>query len=567
MYTYNTWNYSDEDIFRALKQSEVFEELKAHIDDGFFENVLKERVLENPHKTILTMVPRKGLAEAEEKELSDKLKAYKESLSDAEIESLIKDTKELREYQDAEDTPEAIASIPTLSLKDISKKGRTFEYEEKELGGIKNIVKEQFTNGIAYAIFSFSFKNMPKRLLKYLALLKAYLGVVDTKNYKYSDLINEVGIYTGSLSFTTNVYKHVSDPDVYDPAFEVRFKTLYKNLDKTFELMKEILFTSKYDDKKHLKDILEESRSRLVSTLASSGDGVSYKRLLSYLDKGAVINEEVSGMDAFRYLEYLCDNFDSEYDDIVKGMKDVLDCVLSKENLTVSISAEKDGIEAFNKECSEFLKNIPSKNSVNESYNIDLKKKQEAFTYAAQVQFVGMGENFARKGLKYDGSLQVLRNLLSSSYLWNEVRVKGGAYGVYALFQTNGNMFFQSYRDPGIAKTIEAYKGACEYVKNYPDDEDTIERTVISTIGLIDTPYTPSIVSIKCFNMYKTGLTNEMSEKERTEILNTNCGKIRDMAKYLEIFGDDAGIVCVGGNKAISESSELFLKTEPLYNS
>ena len=135
------------------------------------------------------------------------------------------------------------------------------------------------------------------------------------------------------------------------------------------------------------------------------------------------------------------------------------------------------------------------------------------------------------------------------------------------MFMQNGDMFAVSYRDPNVEKTVEAYIGAKDYIANFPDDKTLIERMIISTIGLIDTPYTPSITALKTFNMYKSGLTDEMSDREREEVLSTDCKKLRSLSKYLELLNKDAGIACVGGAKAINESSNLFLKTEPLYNS
>lgn len=567
MYTFETWNYSDDDIFRALKQSEVFEELKRHVDDGFFEQILKERVLENPHKTILTMVPKKGLSEKEDEELSKRLKAYKDTLTDEEIDSLIKETNRLKDYQDQESTPEEIATIPTLTIDDIPKKGRHFKYEAEDVSGVKFVECKQFTNEILYGVLSFSVKSMPERLIKYLSILKTVLGLIDTEHFKYGELVNEMAIYTGSLSFSAAVYKDVHDPDVYDPAFEIRFKTLYGNIRKTLELASEVIFTSKLDDKKRIRDILEEARSRLTSYMASGGDGVAYKRVMSYYDKGAALSEKYSGMDYFRLLEDVCDNFDDRIDDLVKGMKECLDHIISKDTLTVFVSADEKGLEVFKNESSEFLKNLPHKKALADPYTVMTEKKQEAFTYAAQVQFVALGENYVRHGLKYDGSLAVLRNILNTSYLWNEVRVKGGAYGVFIMFMQNGDMFAVSYRDPNVEKTVEAYIGAKDYIANFPDDKTLIERMIISTIGLIDTPYTPSITALKTFNMYKSGLTDEMSDREREEVLSTDCKKLRSLSKYLELLNKDAGIACVGGAKAINESSNLFLKTEPLYNS
>jgi len=144
MFVFDSWNYSDEDLFTSLRQNALFKDLRKHLSDDFYEKTLEERVLNNPHKTILKLVPVKGLGKKQDEELKAKLKAYKDSLSKEEILKLIEETKELKAYQEATDTPEALATIPTLSIDDVDKKIiKSFKenkiYEAKEIIDSANI--------------------------------------------------------------------------------------------------------------------------------------------------------------------------------------------------------------------------------------------------------------------------------------------------------------------------------------------------------------------------------------------------------------------------------------------
>ena len=565
MNVFEIWNYTDDNIFNALKQNAVFKELKDKMESGFFEKVLKERILENNHKTVLKTVPKKGLSVKEDERLSKKLKKLKESLSDEQIDKLIDDTKALKIFQEETDSEEALSTIPTLTKDDIPLKGRRVDYKTVRKDGITYVENTQFTNNIAYVTLSFTLDTLPKHLLKAVSVIKLLMTQLDTENYAYKDLINEIGIIAGGMNVSSAVYRNVYDSDVFDAALEGRFKTLTENIVPSIRLMLEILFSTKFDDRKRIKDVLEENRTRIKEYLISSGHSVAYSSLNSYSSKAGFVAEQLSGMGQFRTIDDLCNNFDEKIDPFIKDIKEALSYIFTKENLTVAVSADKEGIERFENAFSDFLKNIPSKKTDSVSYNIDLGKKQEAFTSASQVQYVALGGNFRKHGLEYTGSLSVLRNILSTDYLWTAVRLKGGAYGVMCAFTRTGESVMVSYRDPNLEKTLKAYEGAYDYIAAYPDDDDLTERFIISSIGDVDTPYTPSLTAQMAFAMYKSGLTNEIVDKERKEILSTTPETIRDLKKYIKVLIDENALVCVGGEAAINKASKLFDHIEPLF--
>lgn len=564
MFVFDTWNYTDENIFNALKQNRMFADLRKHLNDGFFEQVLKERVLENTHKTILKCIPVKGLQKKEDAELAAKCKAIKDAMSEAEIDELVKNTKALKDYQEAPDSEEALATIPTLTIKDIDREKEKVEFVKKDWDGVPFVETEIFTNGIAYVNLSFSLKGLPKELYPYLAMAKMYLGRANTKSYKYGELVNEIGINTGSLGEVTSVYNSLKGERLL-AALEVRSKVLYDKIPRMLDLAGEILFTTDFTDKKRFKDILEESRTQLNGYAIGAGHAVVIQRMMSYLSENGAINEIFQGLEEFHMIEDLCDHFEDLSDGCLAKMKEALSYVIRKENLTVGITAEKEGLSAFHTAFSDFLKEIPSGKSEKLLYTFDAVKKQEAFTCASQVQYVGMAGNFTAKGLPYHGSLPALRNILANDYLWTSVRLQGGAYGAMCGFMRNGDSYMVSYRDPNVAKTLEAYKNAADYIRNFPLDESLCERYVISAVGDLDTPLTPGFKSQKAFQMYMTGLTNEMLEQEREELLATTPETIRELAKYLDaIINEDSAVCCLGGEEAIKKDQEAFLSVRPL---
>lgn len=564
--TFEKWLYTDEEIFSNLKQNEIFEELRAGIEEGLFEKVLKEKVLENNHKTILIMKPKKGLSKKKDDKLASKLAKFKDSLSKEEIKKIVKNTKELKLYQEEPDTEEALATIPTLSIKDINKKSKKCEYSVENVSGVKEIYSELKTNGITYFTLSFNANRLPKRLIPALSVLKTLLGYLNTKSYTYGELVNESNIKAGSMTNTTALYKNRSDTDDYSYSFEFRCKTLNKFIPDCFDIFREVMFTSKLDDKKRVKENLEQSKVRIQGFMIQSGHSVASGRGNACISDTGALQDMLSGMGQYRYIEEILGDFDNKFDSLVKDMKEVLELLLTKENLEINLGTEKKGKKIFDAQVTKFINELKVSDKPLKTEHVKAYKETEAYTSSSQVQYVAMCGNFVKAaGLPYKGSLQVLRTILGNDYLWTKVRLQGGAYGCMCGFGTSGDVTFVSYRDPNLKKTLNVFKKAANYLENYKASDEEIERYIISTIGVFDSPLTPAMETARAYSFYKSGITNEDKQKERDEILSTTVDEIRSLSEYIKAVSKQKIYSCVGGEEMLSKEGSMFDKITPLY--
>ncbi|MBR6003561.1 MAG: hypothetical protein IK068_02430, partial [Lachnospiraceae bacterium] len=511
--------------------------------------------------------PVKGLTGKKDTELAKRLEEYKNSLSDAERQKIVDDTKALKKYQEELDSEEALATIPTLSLADIKKEGNKFNYESKDIDGVKETCTDMVANGIVYFTLSFNADRLPLRLVPALSVLKTFLGYLNTEHYTYGELVNETNIKTGGLSYNTSVYKKNYDTDNYTYAFEVRTKVLCNQISEAFELIEETLFTSDFTDKKRIKDNLEQSKMRIQVYMMQSGHAVAIGRASSVVSDGSALIEELTGMREYRYIENLLKNFDDNFDTLVKELKEVLSILLTKGNLEVFAGADKKGIKLFEGELKRFLSKLKTDEVVLPAVHFNKASGNEAFSAASTVQYAAMAGNFKKLGLEYKGSLQVLRSLLNTDYLWNQVRVLGGAYGCFCSFAANGDTYFASYRDPKLKDTYKTFDGIEEFVKDYDGDKEEVERYIISTIADYDAPLSPSIKFTKAYTYYMSGVTNEDKQKERDEILSTTPAEIRSLAEYIAKIKESKVLSCVGGEEMLKKEGDVFDKVTPLITS
>ena len=195
---------------------------------------------------------------------------------------------------------------------------------------------------------------------------------------------------------------------------------------------------------------------------------------------------------------------------------------------------------------------------VKESFELIVSKKNEAFMTPGQVQYVCRAGNFRRSGLPYTGALRMLKVMMGYDYLWNNIRVKGGAYGCMCNFGKSGESYFVSYRDPNLTKTIDVYEKAAESIAAFDADERTLTQYLIGAISDLDVPMNPAAVGLFSLSAYMTGLTQEMLQKEREELIGADAEDIRGLAEYIKAFMKDDFLCVVGNAEKVKEVQEIF---------
>lgn len=563
--SFDSWLYDDNKPFLHLECNSLFEELRQKIDTGYFEEIIEKYLLNNNHGSIVVFKPKRGLTAAKDEELVKKLAEYKASLSNEEIEKLINDTKTLKQYQTEPSTKEELETIPVLKREDIRKTVTPYHNKPVDVNGINVIHHDFFTNGIGYLSLYFNMNKLDNELLPYLAILRTVLGSVDTKNYSYLELNNEINTYSGGVSPLFCTYSNEADPSKYDLYFIIKARALYEKIDFVFDIVKEIITTSKYNDYKRLKELIAESRSKLQMVINSAGHSIALNRCLSYISPTAKFGDITNGLAYYELLSAIDDDFEGHKEALVSALDRLIKTIFRPENLTVSYAANEEGFGLIREPLTAFNSCLYTDEINNGDLNIICEKKNEGFKTAAKVQYVCRSGNFVKAGYEYTGTLMVLKTILGYDYLWNNVRVKGGAYGCMSDFYHNGNTFFVSYRDPRLSETNDIYKAMPEYVRSFDAHERDMTKYIIGTVSSIDTPLTPYTRAARSMTAYLTGMTIEKAQKNRDSVLNANVEDIRALAPILEAVLSQELICAVGGEDKIEANKGLFMSVKSIH--
>ncbi len=553
---YDSWLYDEEQPFIHIKTNEVFEILREKMETGYFEDLITKYLLENPHKSIVVMKPKKGLQKEKDQQEAQKLKAYKDSLSKEQIEDLVKETKRLKEIQETPSTKEELAKIPVLDIEDIRKEIKPLSNQETEIDGVKVLWHSYFTNQICYLKLSFDMSYVPIELAPYASLLTEVLMAVDTEKRSYLELGNEVSIETGAIAATMDVLPRTKDEWI--PLFSVKTKCFYPKTEKAFALMEEIIFESKLNDKKRLKEIIGQIYTNLKMQLTEAGHKTAANRAISYFSSYAKYKEAIQGIDMFESVKNWYENFEESYDQIAEGLETARKMIFQKQHMIVSYTGNEKEPEFMEESLGHFVGRLYPDQAKETLVKVTCDQENEGFATAGGVCYVACAGNFMDRGFQYTGALRVLQMIFSYEYLWIQLRVKGGAYGCMCSFGSQGDSMFVTYRDPNLKETYDVYDRAYQFVETFDPDARDMKKYIIGTISGMDMPMGPDDMGARSFQAYLMGKTEEEMQKDRDQVLGCTKEDIQALAPLVKAVVDAGNRCCVGNEDKMQQAKDCF---------
>lgn len=553
----DSWLYG-EDPALHLRYEPVLDKIKSALSTNYFEKLIDKYLITNTHCSLIILNPSKGLAEERARKVKEELAQFRKSLTEQELDELIESTKRLRERQSSPDSQEVLETIPLLDIRDVDKRAKELELVEDNRYGARILHHPAFTNKIAYVNLLLDTGAVSQELLPYAALLSDILGKVSTTVHDYSDLSNEINIHTGGIDFFVDAYTLNGSYEEYYPKFIIRSKVLVEKLPRMTDLLREIIGKSRLDEEKRLREIIQETRSQLEMRIFDRGHLTASRRLYSYFSQAGYYMELMGGISYYKFLTGLEKNFSSKFGEISSNLKKVWETVFNKDNIIAGITCSVEDFERVGNSVGKVIEGLGSKRFEKQEYDFKLLPENEGLMTPGKVQYVAKGYNFIKAGYPYTGKLMVLRTITSYDYLWNHIRVRGGAYGAFNRFERNGSMYFVSYRDPNLKETLNVYDEAVNYLKSFEVSSREMTKYIIGTISRMDSPLTPSMEGEVAVENYIRNISQEDIQRERNEVLDTNQEDIRGLAALIEDMMKQNNFCVLGSEEKIRENKEMF---------
>jgi len=554
----STWLYEG-DPFEPLRFEEPLAKLKARIaSEDVFRPLMRRLLIENTHQVTVELNPDSSLAAKEAAEEQAKLDAKRASMSADDLEKMVQATKELKELQETPDSPEALACVPTLAIGDIPKEAKGIPSDVSSVGATKLLTHDLFTNDILYAEHLLDLKTVPAHLLPLVPLWTRALGRMGTRTKSFVEFDQLISAQTGGISvspFTSGM----RGTDEMQAFMVVRGKATSDKVGVMHELMSELMLEAKFDDKNIFKQLVLETRAGMESRVQGSGHSVAAGRLDAQDSTAGWVSEQMGGLAQLEYLRELTKRVDSDWDGVLADLHTISACLNNRAGSVTNLTADAKTLDLSMNSVEAFLNSLPAVGAGKSEQWTGINPKQnEILTVPTQVNYVGKAANLYKAGYELHGSSYVINKLLGTTWLWDRVRVSGGAYGGFSDFDSHSGMFtYLSYRDPNLLKTLDNYDATVDFLRNLEIGKEELTKSIIGTIGDVDSYQLPDAKGYTALMRHLLNVTDEERQERREQILGTTQKDFKNFADALEtVRGADATSVSVASADAAKKACE-----------
>ncbi|MDO4501579.1 MAG: insulinase family protein [Coriobacteriia bacterium] len=558
-----SWLHDDQMAYDYLRFEDVFAFLRTQLTTGYFEQLLEQIFLTNDHAAGVELVP-VSADQAPESAAAARLARMEQEMGDEDFARIDQAVAELRQAQEQPDSPEAQAALPRLGVADIGPAPVLHPTEVRTDGPLGCLYHHVPSHGIAYTYQFYGLECVDFEDLPYVTIMKSLLGKLDTAKHTASELDTILQSKLGNLGETVEVHRRKDDREHPLPTLTVSASALESKVEHLASLSQEVLRTTKFDDVAKIRSILAQKKAGMDQTLLNNGHSIAADRVTSYHDPAGVIRQKKGGVGFYLFLKELLADFDARADQLVAKLQELQELIFRPANcVLLSYTGSEESLTRFNAALDQALTEfapqakdapapqkalvVPEPQALNEAFVIPSN-----VTYAA----VGYDRSLVDDAAPYSGSWLLASRILSYDFLWNEVRVKGGAYGTGFTANRLGGVRYYSYRDPHLDQTIERFEQSGTWLGSLELDQNEFEGYVVSTVARMDAPVKPRSVAHTQAGWHLAGLDMQERLVTRQQIIDSTPEQVRDLAGTIVKCTVDRPR-CVVGNADVIRASKM----------
>jgi len=539
----SAWLYGGDPLL-YLEMGEVFDSLRAKTESGYFEELLRQWLLEEEGTAELYLLPSRTYGDEQKADEAKRLAAIVDGLACEEKDVIVEQNRKLDEWQQSVDTAEQLATMPHLAISEVGEEPLSFDTEVTDINGITVLRHPSSDEGIAAVSLYFSLADCTEEELSAAAAMSELLGELPTADSSAAELQRRITGLLGSITYNVDVFSKQGVTDKCSPYFSVTARFLDKNTDEALALIAEIITKTSFDDKDTVKELLLQTDENYKQSIIANGHTYSMTRVRAGLSAESAVTELVSGYEGYKRIHEAV----KASEKLIAAVKTLSSRIVCRARLTASVTGDISPealITALPEGDAPAVKEM--------SFRLDLPAKQ-GVVIPAGVSYSAMAfpDNSADTAVR-----KVLFRALSLEYLWNEVRVKGGAYGTGAFMTASGEQSFFSYRDPSPAATLDICAKAADFTEQYCAGEPDITQYIISSVAKDEPLMSDGNKSRKADGLWFRGITDEERASEKKRMLGVTVQQLREAAEKLRTTGN----ICVMGTESAMEGLDLVKDT------
>ena len=470
------------------------------------------------------------------------------------LQALVITTERLKQMQATPDPPELLATIPSLKLSDQDKTNKFIPLALSEHKETQLLYHDLFTNGISYLDVGFNLHTLPQKYLPYVRLFGRALLEIGTETEDYVTLTQRISRKTGGIqpTFFTSVVKGAERGSAW---LFLRGKAMLAQATELLNIIRDLLLTIRLDNRERFRQMVLEAKARQEQKLVPSGHQMINLRLRAHFNEADWAAEQMNGVSYLFFLRKLIRAVDEDWQGVLADLEEMKRILINRKAMIFNITLDDEGWSNFQPLVKEFMDALPTLPLEIREWSPEKPTGFEGMIIPAQVNYVGKGANLYQSGYRFHGSSHVISRYLRNAYLWERIRVQGGAYGAFCLFdRLSGTLSFVSYRDPNLLKSVEAFDQTARFLSHNDLDDGELTKCVIGTIGDIDEYRLPDAKGYISMVRHLSGETDEDRQRMREEVLSTRAADFKTFGQVLETVISTGLVKVLGSQSAIQES-------------
>ena len=543
----DTWLFGGDPAEGVLVE-DALTSLQAKLETGYFADLLRELFLDNPNLATAVLLPSRTLGAEMAQRAADRIARESAKWDEARIAELAEQAESLAAWQQAPDSPEALATIPMLKLSDLAPAPEALDTSVSERNGISVLRHKTGSKLTSFKAF-FNLSDFPLEDLPALSFLTSLLGVLGTSQRSGEELQMQIKEHIGRLRITCSPIA-AENPDSCTLQLAASVTCLPEQAEESLALVKEILTDTQFTDSQLVKERLSQAFLAAQMSLSSAGSSYAATRILSYFSSAGIAADSLSGTEYALWLKRWNAEDESSQAALLDQFAALCRKAVDRSRLTISCNQNlSDDL------VSELISAIPDTGDAkpDTAHYAPRGVRREGIVIPATIGFAGRGGNFKLSGQPYSGSYPVLTNILNFVYLWSEIRVQGGAYGCGFQARDDGSVVYYSYRDPQPARSLDVIDRACDFVRSFCAENPDLTGYILGSVSSMDPLLNDDSRMALAESRYFKGLSYEEVCRRYSQLIHTSKDDLLALLPALEAVRD-ADATCVVAGAALLDA-------------
>jgi Zn-dependent M16 (insulinase) family peptidase len=553
--------------WESLLISGPIEKIKENLalDNRYFESLIQKYFLDNPHRALVILEPKDDFLKKQDNKLLKELKNTEKKLSKEERQRIINKSKELEKVQSEADSPDALATIPHLSRNDLDIYDDNIPRRHEDLKGVPALFHDLYTNGITYTDFVFPADVLTFEDYSWLPFFSRAVTSVGLPGMDYGEVSSLLARTVGgfaALLHTSSVVKGASQNlQTASGNFDLlgrdwlifRLKCLDEKRESSVDLVMRRICEADFSDNRRINDLVLEMKSEIDSSLAPMGHIYSSVRSSRFNSRSKRVEEKFSGISQIEFVHQLVKMDTGE---IIKKLKFIREKIINA-GLIVNITGSD--FNAAGREIAQRFNRLgPPAPRFSEEIN-DIKPEVEVFaSKSLQVGFAALTFNAAPFDTAEQAAELVLTHKLSTGALWEDIRMKGGAYGTYISSNSLDNcMFFATYRDPNPLRSLDVISSIIKDSSYGKCSEDNLVKSIIGCYSKETRPQTGAEKGVIDFYRFLYGIEESYRKRKLERIISVSTADIEAVFNSFSSRTASKPVIITGVKKAEETAKKL----------